>query len=455
MQKLNKLNVDRQTLTELEIFRDNTNGLSIFDLLDKTETTGGKDNLKIQFQNPFNSAADIIAMQNVLKAISSNIEQFQIPFTKEMMDKVEVYYFSKSDTVVSQNLIGRFIEGLFYRIKFKDYKETAIVGTKYTLNFLIELKKYFNRFEHNNLPALLQQLYIDVTTILSESDIKDACNVNNIQTLGFIDLVTIDQLFRSAYKIKISRLIEIAYILDVYLSMAKSVKSFSLTFPEVINTEKPIFEIEGLYHLFLKGPIPNDLAYEPGKHFLFLTGPNMAGKTTFLKSCGIAIYLAQLGMGVPATKMKISPFNALFSSLNTTDNLSIGYSYFYSEVMRVRKAAETLQREKKVFMILDELFKGTNIKDAFDGSMLVISGLLKWNTSMFILASHLTELSKMIDEKPSVFFRYFESSVVDGRPVFSYKIHNGKSDERLGLIILQNEKIEELLNPSYYLTSNH
>lgn len=152
-------------------------------------------------------------------------------------------------------------------------------------------------------------------------------------------------------------------------------------------------------------------------------------------------------MGVPAKRMKISPFKALFSSLNTTDNLSIGYSYFYSEVMRVRKAAETLQKEKKAFMIFDELFKGTNIKDAFDGSMLVINGLLKWDSGMFILASHLTELSKKIDDRPSVFFRYFDSSVDNGKPVFSYKICDGKSDERLGLIILQNEKIEELLTP--------
>jgi DNA mismatch repair ATPase MutS len=174
----------------------------------------------------------------------------------------------------------------------------------------------------------------------------------------------------------------------------------------------------------------------------------MAGKTTFLKSCGISIYLAQLGMGVPAKYMKLSPFKALFSSLNTTDNLSIGYSYFYSEVMRVRKAAEILRKEKKVFMIFDELFKGTNIKDAFDGSMLVINGLLNWENSLFILASHLTELSNKIDEKPSVFFRYFESSVVDGRPKFSFKIFEGKSDERLGLLILQNEKIDELLNPN-------
>jgi len=448
MQKLNKLNVDRQTLTELEIFRDSSSGLNIFDLLDRTVTEGGKDNLKLLFQNPFITESEIVSTQDALKAICKDIEKWQIPFTKKMMDMVEVYYFSKSDTVVSENPVGQYIEGLFYSLKYKDFKDTAINGTKSTLFFLVEMKRYFNRFDPKQLPILLQELHTTVQEIMNDKDINAACNVKSIQTLGFLDSIKIDQWFRTTHKKKMSILIDTAYKLDVYVSMAKAVKELNLTFPEIVDSEEPVLEIDGLYHLFLKNPISNDLTFESGKHFLFLTGPNMAGKTTFLKSYGIAIYLAQLGMGVPAKRMKISPFKALFSSLNTTDNLSIGYSYFYSEVMRVRKAAETLQKEMKVFMIFDELFKGTNIKDAFDGSMLVINGLLKWDSSMFILASHLTELSKQIDEKPSVFFRYFDSSVKGGKPVFSYKICDGKSDERLGLVILQNEKIEELLNPS-------
>ncbi len=447
MVKPNKLNVDRQTLSELEIFRENASGMNIFELLDRTVTSGGNDNLKIQFQNPFTTASEIIAMQDVLKVISKNIEKWQIPFTKKMMDTVEVYYFSKSETVVSENPIGRYLEGVFYSFKYKDFKETAINGTKSTLFFLLEMKKYFNRFDKNQLPILLLQVYSTVQQIMDDKDIQSACSVENIQSMGFNDSITIDQWFRNKHKLKITALIDIAYKLDVYLSMAKAAAELNLVFPEIIDSENPILEIEELYHLFLKKPTANSLTFENGKHFLFLTGPNMAGKTTFLKSLGISIYLAQLGMGVPAKRMKISPFKALFSSLNTTDNLSIGYSYFYSEVMRVRKAAETLQKEKKAFMIFDELFKGTNIKDAFDGSMLVINGLLKWESGMFILASHLTELSKMIDEKPSVFFRYFDSSVDNGKPVFSYKICEGKSDERLGLIILQNEKIEKLLTP--------
>ena len=447
MQKLDKLNIDRQTLTELELFRDDTSGLNIFDILDNTITSGGRDNLKIQFQNPFNKAIEIVNYQEALKVICQEIEKWEIPFTKKMMDQVEMYYFSKSETVVSENMLSRYLEGMFYRFKFKDYRETAVDGTKSTLYFVIILSNYFRKNFSNQLSTLLESLNKSVVDILNEKDLQKVINIEDINSLGFLDLITIDQIFRSKYKIKMSILIEAVYKLDGLLSMAKAIKKYNLIFPEIVDSEKPILEIEGLYHLFVKNPVSNDISYKEGKRFLFLTGPNMAGKTTFLKSCGIAVFLAQLGMGVPAKRMKISPFNAIFSSLNTTDNLSIGYSYFYSEVMRVRKAAETLQKEKKAIMIFDELFKGTNIKDAFDGSMLVINGLLKWESSMFILASHLTELSKNIDDQPAVFFKYFDSSVDNGKPIFSYKMLDGKSNERLGLIILQNENIENLLTP--------
>ncbi len=155
--------------------------------------------------------------------------------------------------------------------------------------------------------------------------------------------------------------------------------------------------------------------------------------------------MSHLGMGVPASAMKLTTFSSLFSSLNASDNLSIGYSYFYSEVLRVKKAAEILRQSRRSFMIFDELFKGTNVKDAYDGSLLVIEGLVQWNSSVFILSSHLLELEKEIQKQPNVFFKSFESSIIDGKPRFSFKMVDGVSDERLGLVILKNEKIDVLL----------
>ena len=178
----------------------------------------------------------------------------------------------------------------------------------------------------------------------------------------------------------------------------------------------------------------------------------MAGKTTLLKSVGVIICMAQSGMGVPASVCKLPIFNGIFSSINTTDNLFKGYSYFYSEVLRVKNAAEFLKETKgKAFLIFDELFKGTNIKDAFDCSLTVIEGLVKWKESLIILSSHLMELGNTIKVNENISYKYFESQVVDGKPKFSFKLVDGLSEERLGLLILQSENISELLDPNKQL----
>lgn len=172
----------------------------------------------------------------------------------------------------------------------------------------------------------------------------------------------------------------------------------------------------------------------------------MAGKTTFLKASGIAVYLAHLGMGIPARSATISYFDRLLTSLNITDSIASGYSFFYSEVLRVKQLAEYLKNGEKTFSIFDELFRGTNVKDAFDASKMVISGLIQWKTSIFILSSHLWELWGQIKNNSNIRELCFESEILDGKPAFSYRLFKGVSDMRLGLTILKNEKIMDLLN---------
>ena len=173
----------------------------------------------------------------------------------------------------------------------------------------------------------------------------------------------------------------------------------------------------------------------------------MAGKTTFLKAMGIAVCLGRAGLPVFAAACRMDFFNGLFTSINTEDNIRKGYSYFFSEVHRVKEAGEYLQAQKKIFFIFDELFKGTNVKDAYDASRLVIKKFAKWRQNLFVLSSHLTELAEEAVTHSAISFYYFESSVVDGRPLFTYKINEGISAERLGLLILQNEGIPDLLEP--------
>jgi DNA mismatch repair protein MutS len=93
------------------------------------------------------------------------------------------------------------------------------------------------------------------------------------------------------------------------------------------------------------------------------------------------------------------------------------------------------------------LFRGTNVKDAYDASAMIISGFTRWQKSAFILSSHLWELWENIKVYPNIKDLFFESEIRNGAPVFTYQLISGVSNMRLGLKIIENEKIMDLLNP--------
>ena len=97
----------------------------------------------------------------------------------------------------------------------------------------------------------------------------------------------------------------------------------------------------------------------------------MAGKSTFLKSVSLTVYLAHIGFPVPAKSCEISIFNGLFTTINLSDDIQQGYSHYYSEVKRIKDMALNLNSHKKLFIIFDELFRGTNVKDAYEASLLI------------------------------------------------------------------------------------
>jgi DNA mismatch repair ATPase MutS len=172
----------------------------------------------------------------------------------------------------------------------------------------------------------------------------------------------------------------------------------------------------------------------------------MSGKSTYIKACGIAVYLAHIGMGVPAAEMEFTPFDVIYTSIYPEDNIQQGYSYFYSEVMRVKTIALKLKAGLRALVIFDELFRGTNVKDAYDSSLLVISGFSNWDTSFFILSSHLTELEAQCSVLPGIVFRCFDSAIIDGKPHYGYRLLDGINHEHHGILILYNEGIPDLLS---------
>ena len=240
-------------------------------------------------------------------------------------------------------------------------------------------------------------------------------------------------------------MIEIFNRLDAWYSMAMAVKTFDLSFPEFIEPEQPLVDAKGLYHLLLPQPVAYDLEMNPEHNFLFLTGANMAGKSTFIKSVGSAVFLAHIGMGVPATEMKLTLFDGLLSNINVVDNIAKGESFFFNEVQRIKNTIEKINNGKKWLVLIDELFKGTNVQDAMKCSSTVIKGLIKIKNSLFILSTHLYEIGDELKIYPNISFKYFETNVKDDQLEFSYQLKEGISNDRFGYLILKREKVVEML----------
>jgi DNA mismatch repair ATPase MutS len=224
-----------------------------------------------------------------------------------------------------------------------------------------------------------------------------------------------------------------------------AVKTFNLKFPEFIEQEDPYLRAEGLYHVMLQNPTAYDLVLEPNQNFLFLTGANMAGKSTLIKAIGSAVFLAHIGMAVPAKDMKLSLFDGLLTNINVADNIAKGESYFFNEVQRIKNTIYKINDGKKWLVLIDELFKGTNVQDAMKCSLTVIKGLIKIKNSLFILSTHLYEIGEELQQYPNISFKYFETNVTDDQLEFSYQLKEGISNDRIGYVILRREKVVEML----------
>jgi DNA mismatch repair ATPase MutS len=250
---------------------------------------------------------------------------------------------------------------------------------------------------------------------------------------------------RYHYKQNFLELVDIYSQLDAWYGMAVAVNELKLSFPVFISSNEPVLKAKNLYHILLHEPVAYDVELNQNHNFIFLTGANMAGKSTFIKAVGSAVFLAHIGMGVPAESLHLSLFDGLLSNINVVDNIVKGESYFYNEVQRIKNTILKVNDGRKWLILIDELFKGTNVEDAMKCSTVVIEGLIKIKRSLFILSTHLYQIGENLKGYPNIDFKYFETEVTDGNLIFNYQLKDGVSNDRLGYLILKKEKVIELL----------
>ena len=192
---------------------------------------------------------------------------------------------------------------------------------------------------------------------------------------------------------------------------------------EISEENKVVYEAKGLYHPFLgEKAVANDFTIHDHEYYI-VTGANMAGKSTFLRSLGINYLLAMNGLPVFADELKVSVFH-LFTSMRTTDDLTHGISYFNAELLRLKKLLGSLHDDVPSLIILDEILKGTNSLDKLNGSRLFLQYIAERNVTG-VIATHDLELSKMENEYVGRFHNYCFEIELGEDITYSYKITKG------------------------------
>ncbi|MDF9800544.1 DNA mismatch repair ATPase MutS [Catalinimonas alkaloidigena] len=218
------------------------------------------------------------------------------------------------------------------------------------------------------------------------------------------------------------------------LETLNSIAGFSFSHPEYvipdIVDEGYVFEADGLGHCLIdaKKRVNNDFSMQDKGKVCIITGSNMSGKSTFLRTVGINIVLALMGAPVCAKKLKTSVIQ-VFTSMRTQDSLEESVSSFYAELKRLKQLLQMLEDPQQslqipVMYMLDEILKGTNSQDRHNGAASLIKQLSKLPAFGFV-STHDLELGKMEKELSSVINYSFTSTIEQDEIYFDYKIHEG------------------------------
>jgi len=431
---------DQQTILDLNIFPKNKNELSVFDVYNYTRTNGGKEVLEDMFLNPLNNEADIRSRISNINFF--NHHELNFEFDKDYLAFIELY-LNQNTPVLKDNNIDSLIDWISYLYKPNNAYFLTKRGISYIRDHLILLSKIIDQVSEFSLPENLEKLFFEIKNVLQQKEFRGLLKTKKLK---FWQINHFDSIIRNNNKDTIEMFLNITYKLDVFSSFKKLIENKNYSLPAIVESSYPVVKLKGFIHPLLKSPVVNDLEFANNQNMCFVTGANMSGKSTFLKSVALCMYLAHMGLPVPAKSMELSVFNGLYSTINISDDISKGYSHFYSEVNRVKEILLKIKEKEKLIIIFDELFRGTNVKDAFDASYMVTEGFTKLKNSLFFISTHLVEVGEELVENKSVAFKCFKSFLKNNKPEYDYKIEDGISSERLGLSILKNENVLDLLD---------
>ena len=468
-----KADGDHSYSLDLDLFGNR----SFFQSINRTVTAFGKNKLADSLLDTYEKKEEITAQQEGVKELSSDFEilkHFRVTGQMSEIEDLDIHYFSQQfmqtksfaksiwkyfiyiipiafaviTVLYVLDLIPLSVVGLCWTVAFslslvplKDIKEKMALFEKkievlqtYS-NLLSIIEK--GQFSSDLLKELQNKINKEHSASLAIHQLKSYSN-NLDQSFNVLGLILLNPVFfwNIYYAIRIENWIlqhkdNVAIWLKV-LGRFDSLVSFATyaynhpdyTYPEV--SDRFVFDGKDLGHPLLNRAVcvRNDVSIDRNPFFLVVTGANMAGKSTYLRTIGINLTLACAGVPVCASSLKFYPFK-LVTNLRTSDSLTDNESYFFAELKRLKMIIDRLQSGEQLFIILDEILKGTNSEDKQKGSIALMKQLVSLEGNG-IIATHDLVLGNLEKEFSDAIKNYrFEADIKDEQLSFTYKIREG------------------------------
>ena len=418
-----------------------------------------------KWRQQFSAIASLVNVQHSAKEIAGWIHNYKSTFPKFLsflpivfsIISLFIIVLSSLQIINTQLLIIWFFIGLgisgFYLKKvnnlyvdaskakdtFKQYHKllNEIETTKFTSQVLKEKQEAIQT--ESQKASLIFGKFSKILDALDQRNNIIMAVVGNGFFLWDLQQVYKIEKWVNIYKGKIENWFEVIAFFDAQNSLANFYFNHpNYTFPK-INDDNKVITAKNLGHPLLKESqrVDNDFTIK-NQQFFIITGANMAGKSTFLRTVSLSIVMANIGLPVCAEKFEYSPVK-LITSMRTSDSLADDESYFFSELKRLKFIVDKIKTEN-YFIILDEILKGTNSTDKAIGSKKFVQKLVASN-STGIIATHDLSLCEIEKELIEVQNYYFDAEIIDNELHFDYTLKDGICKNMNASFLLKKMKI--------------
>lgn len=434
---------DKTTLKDLSVITADGSE-SVFALLDYTTTGAGKEMLRKHVLHPPDTYEKLKETQDAIKFWSVHPDLWPQVISNGTLVMLDTFFEAADSATAPPKGLALLFNSIFQRFLNKQEYFLTRFSLSHLSDFLKGCTKLAEIADMENVPSLVKR---EVELIKSELEHRLVAEIISIDPqTKYAELAQLNFRARREMKNMVHRLVNSYARIDAWQSMARATVDHQWVFPQLQTTKPVCFETTGLTHPLLRKPVSYDITFDNSRNFLLLTGANMSGKTTFMRALGVAALLAHLGMGVPARSLRISFMQGIITNMQVEDNILRGESYFFAEVQRMKQTAEKLRQSQPHLVLMDELFKGTNVHDAFECTKAVLEGLLHHRDHLMILSTHLYEVAQQFSNNSDILFSYFVTNMAeDGSYEFAYELKQGISNDRIGYRILQKEGVIDLL----------